>query len=274
MDLRRLEIFVESPSSAASPVRPKRSFLTQPTVSEHIRALEDELGVQLLDRLGRGAAPTPAGQLLLGYARRMLALASEAQQAIEQFQGRVSGELIVGGSTIPGEYVLPALDRRLPRQASGDRGRHCRSATAARCRNGWRTGAWRSASSARVPPRGIWTAVSSWPTSWSSSWRPITPGRVGRTSRSRTSVRAADPARARLRLAGDARARAGERRARLRRLPDRRRDGLDAGDQAGDPGRVRDLAHLPAGGGGRVPRPAAGVACPCATSTCRARFTW
>ena len=74
-----------------------------------MRALEDELGVQLLDRLGRGTTPTRAGALLLGYARRLLALSREARQAIEQFQGRVSGELVLGGSTIPGEYVLPAL---------------------------------------------------------------------------------------------------------------------------------------------------------------------
>src|SRR5204862_205802 len=33
----------------------------------------------------------------------------EARQALDQFQGRMSGELVVGGSTIPGEYVLPAL---------------------------------------------------------------------------------------------------------------------------------------------------------------------
>jgi len=59
--------------------------------------------------MGRGATPAPAGQLLLGYARRILALSREARQAIEQFQGRMSGQLTVGGSTIPGEYILPAL---------------------------------------------------------------------------------------------------------------------------------------------------------------------
>lgn len=74
-----------------------------------MRGLEDELGVQLLDRLGRGTTPTRAGTLLLGYARRMLTLAREASQAIEQFQGRVSGELTLGGSSIPGEYIVPAL---------------------------------------------------------------------------------------------------------------------------------------------------------------------
>jgi len=84
-------------------------YLTQPTVSEHIRTLEDEFGVRLLDRLGRGATVTRAGALLLSHAQRMLALSREARQAMESFQGRMSGELLIGASTIPGEYVLPAL---------------------------------------------------------------------------------------------------------------------------------------------------------------------
>jgi DNA-binding transcriptional LysR family regulator len=109
MDLRRLEVFVKVAELGSFSRAAQALSLTQPTVSEHVRALEDELGVQLLDRLGRGASTTRAGLLLLGYAQRMLALAREARQAIDQFQGRLSGELLVGGSTIPGEYVLPAL---------------------------------------------------------------------------------------------------------------------------------------------------------------------
>ena len=109
MDLRRLEIFVKVAELGSFSRAAEALFLTQPTVSEHVRGLEDELGVQLLDRLGRGTTPTRAGVLLLGYARRLLALAREAGQAIEQFQGRVSGELTIGGSSIPGEYVVPAL---------------------------------------------------------------------------------------------------------------------------------------------------------------------
>jgi len=109
MDLRRLEIFAKVAELGSFSRAAEALYLTQPTVSEHVRALEDELGVQLLDRLGRGAAVTRAGDLLLGYARRILALAAEARQAVDQFQGRMSGELIVGGSTIPGEYVLPGL---------------------------------------------------------------------------------------------------------------------------------------------------------------------
>jgi DNA-binding transcriptional LysR family regulator len=109
VDLRRLEIFAKVAELGSFSRAAEALFLTQPTISEHVRGLEDELGVQLLDRLGRGATPTRAGQLLLGYARRMLSLSREAHQALERFQGRVSGELVVGGSTIPGEYVLPAI---------------------------------------------------------------------------------------------------------------------------------------------------------------------
>ena len=109
MDLRRLEVFVKVVELGSFSRAAEALFLTQPTVSEHVRALEDALGVQLLDRLGRTTTPTRAGMLLLGYARRLLTLAREASQAIEQFQGRMSGELAIGGSTIPGEYVLPEV---------------------------------------------------------------------------------------------------------------------------------------------------------------------
>ena len=109
MDLHRLEVFAKVAELGSFSRAAEALFLTQPTISEHVRALEEEVGLSLLDRMGRGATPTPAGQLLLGYARRILTLAREAKQAIEQFQGRMSGQLTVGGSTIPGEYVLPML---------------------------------------------------------------------------------------------------------------------------------------------------------------------
>jgi DNA-binding transcriptional LysR family regulator len=109
VDLRQLEIFVKVAERGSFSKAAEALFLTQPTVSEHVRALEDELGLRLLDRLGRGATLTRAGQLLSSYAIRMLALSREARQAMDSFQGRLSGELIIGASTIPGEYVLPAF---------------------------------------------------------------------------------------------------------------------------------------------------------------------
>ncbi len=108
MDLKQLEIFakivdLKSFSKAAEAV-----YLTQPTVSGHIQSLEEELGQKLLDRLGREVVPTKAGKVLYDYAKKMVFLRDEARQALDQLTGRMRGEVVVGGSTIPGEYLLPA----------------------------------------------------------------------------------------------------------------------------------------------------------------------
>jgi DNA-binding transcriptional LysR family regulator len=109
MDLRRLEIFckiaeLKSFSKAAEAV-----LLSQPTVSEHIRYLEDNFGVKLFDRLGREVVLTKAGEVLYRYAQKLLGLYQETQQAMDQFQGRIRGNLTIGGSTIPGTYILPMV---------------------------------------------------------------------------------------------------------------------------------------------------------------------
>ena len=109
MDLRVLEVFcklveLRSFSRAAEAV-----LLTQPTVSGHIKALETELGLRLFDRAGKTVTPTRAGEILYGYARRILALREEAQQAINEHKGGLKGHLVLGASTIPGAYILPSV---------------------------------------------------------------------------------------------------------------------------------------------------------------------
>lgn len=109
MDLWRLHIFckvveLRSFSKAASSV-----YLSQPTVSSHIKDLEDHFECKLIDRLGREVAPTKAGLLLYGYAAKMIALKETAERALAEFQGKVRGHLTIGGSTIPGGYILPPL---------------------------------------------------------------------------------------------------------------------------------------------------------------------
>jgi DNA-binding transcriptional LysR family regulator len=90
VDLRPLEICAKVAEFGSFSRAAEALFLTQPTVSEHIRTIEDELGVRRLDRLGRGAAVTRAGSPLLSYARRMLALSREARQAIDSFRSTVA----------------------------------------------------------------------------------------------------------------------------------------------------------------------------------------
>lgn len=83
--------------------------LSQPTISTHIKDLESYFGCQLIDRMGKQALPTKAGELLYGYARRLLLLSEETKSAIAAFKGKLTGRLAIGGSTIPGGYLLPKV---------------------------------------------------------------------------------------------------------------------------------------------------------------------
>ena len=109
MDLWQLQIFcrvveLKSFSAAGKTVR-----LSQPTISSHIKDLESHFGCRLIDRLSTEAVPTKAGQLLYRYALKMIALKEETETALTEFLGNMRGHLKVGGSTIPGVYILPKI---------------------------------------------------------------------------------------------------------------------------------------------------------------------
>ena len=253
MDLRQLEVFagvyeLRSFSRTASALR-----LTQSTVSEHVRLLEEELGTRLFDRLSRETVPTRAGELLYGYARQMLALRTEARQALDQFLGQVTGTLLVGASTIPGEYVLPGRHRPLPR-AAPPRGHHAPDLGHARDRPG---GPGRPGRRGRRGGRpGQPRARGAGPDAGRAGPRRPAGTPVERPPRGharRAADRASDRARAGLGLAPGARARAGGGRAEPRRDAGHRRDGLDQRHQAGGQGRRRRVHHVEPGGRGRVP---------------------
>lgn len=82
----------------------------QGNVTAHIQALEQELDVQLFDRLGRHIALTSAGEQLLAYAERLLSLAAEAQAALSQ-RDVLKGTLTVSAPDTLCIYRLPALFR-------------------------------------------------------------------------------------------------------------------------------------------------------------------
>ncbi|MBI1171807.1 LysR family transcriptional regulator [bacterium] len=87
--------------------------LTQSAVSMQIRRLEDGLGVALLDRSARKVVPTAAGEHLLSYARRMLALNDEVYGLLTR--ARYEGDLTLG---VPHDIVYPAIPQVLQRFAA------------------------------------------------------------------------------------------------------------------------------------------------------------
>lgn len=109
MDLRRLQVFTKVYECRSFSRAAEEVLLSQPTVSGHIKSLETELGVNLFDRLGRDIIPTRAAEILIDHARRILEMVEQAQRAVDAYLGRLRGELFLGGSTHPGQYVLPEL---------------------------------------------------------------------------------------------------------------------------------------------------------------------
>jgi DNA-binding transcriptional LysR family regulator len=118
LDLHKLEIFywvaeLKSFSQAAELLS-----LSQPTVSAHVQELEKILGGKVLYRIPGKVSLTPLGEMLADRAKNLLAFKRETVAAVELFHGTLSGELWVGGSNNPGEYLLPqklgAFNKKYP----------------------------------------------------------------------------------------------------------------------------------------------------------------
>lgn len=109
MDLWQLNIFCKVVELKSFSLAGKTVYLSQPTVSSHIKDLEEHFGCRLIDRLAKEAVPTKAGEILYRYATRLIALKDEAETALAEFHGKIKGKLVVGGSTIPGVYILPKM---------------------------------------------------------------------------------------------------------------------------------------------------------------------
>jgi len=109
IEFRHLETFcrvanLKSFSKAADDL-----FLTQPTVSGHILSLERSLSLRLFDRASREVRLTKSGEVFQEYASKILSLRKGLLNALSEFSLGIRGELSLGASTIPGEYLLPKL---------------------------------------------------------------------------------------------------------------------------------------------------------------------
>lgn len=109
MSVKELRTFIRVVERKSFTLAAQDLHLTQPAVSFQIRSLEEEYGVELLDRSGREIIPTASGKLLLSFAKRILGLYEQSKLEIDRLNDLVRGTLVVGASTGPGEHILPQL---------------------------------------------------------------------------------------------------------------------------------------------------------------------
>src|SRR3990170_3997740 len=111
MNLHELEVFLAVAREKNFSRAAKVLFRTQPAVSLAIRRLETDLGETLFDRSGKVAALTDAGQMLLGYAERLVNLRGEIRPALAELHNLERGRVRVGANETGALYLLPLIAR-------------------------------------------------------------------------------------------------------------------------------------------------------------------
>lgn len=87
--------------------------LTQPAVSMHVSQLEQRLGLPLLERVGKRAFPTRAGEVLLAHAGRAVSELEAGIAMVQRLRGIVAGRVRIGTSASISIYLLPPVLRRV-----------------------------------------------------------------------------------------------------------------------------------------------------------------
>ncbi len=116
MDIRRLQAFCKVYELKSFSKAGEELLLSQPTISAHIMSLENELDARLFDRLARVVLPTAAAEILYKRAQEAFECLESAKAEVLALKDRVAGELVIGGSTIPANYILPGVIAGFRRQ--------------------------------------------------------------------------------------------------------------------------------------------------------------
>jgi DNA-binding transcriptional LysR family regulator len=111
MQLPDLAAFLAVATDRSFSAAARRLNRTQPAISQAVKRIEDELGERLFDRSSRDGTLTEAGRLLHDYAQRLLTLAGEAQNAVQELQLMRRGRVIVGANEAAVHSLLPHIER-------------------------------------------------------------------------------------------------------------------------------------------------------------------
>lgn len=109
LDLRQLESFADVAELGSFSAAADRAGLTQPAISQQIRQLERQLGVQLIERTGRRAHLTPAGEDLLVHAHRIREQVELALDALAPHRNGSAGRLRIGTGATACIHLLPEV---------------------------------------------------------------------------------------------------------------------------------------------------------------------
>jgi DNA-binding transcriptional LysR family regulator len=106
---RRLQVFHAVAKQLSFTKAAEVLFMTQPAVTFQIKQLEEHFNTRLFDRGHGRISLTPAGELVLLYAEKILNLSSEMDVRLGEMTGEIGGSLLVGASMTIAEFMLPRI---------------------------------------------------------------------------------------------------------------------------------------------------------------------
>ena len=109
MNFKQLEAFVLVAEGKSFSGAAKEMYLTQPTVSAHIAALERELNTKLFVRNTKEVRLSEEGRTLLGYARQMVEIEKKIEEIFAESEEEKRHCITIAASTIPSQYLLPGI---------------------------------------------------------------------------------------------------------------------------------------------------------------------
>jgi LysR family hydrogen peroxide-inducible transcriptional activator len=119
MQIHQLRYFCAVARTGSFTRAAQQEHLAQPSLSQQVRKLEDELGTKLFDRLGRSVRLTQFGEAFLPRAEAILRQLSDAKLQIQELAGEERGKLVIGAIPTIAPYFLPAhlasFARKFPR---------------------------------------------------------------------------------------------------------------------------------------------------------------
>lgn len=109
MNIRKLNIFYQTATTLNMTAAAKILYISQPSVSQAIKEIEEEIGTPLFERIGKKLYLTYEGEIFLGCVRRMLNLYEDTNIKINNLINNKKGKIKIGASTTIGLYLLPNL---------------------------------------------------------------------------------------------------------------------------------------------------------------------
>lgn len=109
MNIQQIDVFNTLVETQSLTKAANQLCIKQPTVSFHMKKLEEETGVTLYNKRSNRFTLTPAGKMLYTYTSEIVSLIEEAERVMKDYQTYRRGELLIGASHIPANYILPPV---------------------------------------------------------------------------------------------------------------------------------------------------------------------